>query len=179
MAKIIKLQNYKEIQLNPLERVSIGFGSICDYCGNSYPNSDMIYIPVLNQCMDQNCANEWNENHSTIPEDDLGIQELNLDRVCKHFHLYPMILDEVNDVRNFVNMIKDLWNLAYISNEKVNTGYIIIDGVTIKTVIDPMQGHYIVTAIDAEQSVQLLRKTIQDRDFTDGFRLFKANFIKE
>ena len=179
MAKIIKLQNYKEIQVNPLERTSIGFGSICDQCGNSYPDSDMIYIPVLNMCFDQDCAKKWNESHPNIPEDDMKVQDSNLDRVCKHFHLYPMILEEVNDVRNFVNMIKDLWNLAYASNEKVNTDYIIIDGVTIKIIIDPMQCHYVVTAMSAERSVQLLCKTIQDRDFTDGFESFKVNFIKQ
>lgn len=73
MAEIVNNdKGFKVLKLSPQEALNAGMGipagCICVHCNNIIANN-IYYIAVLNDCMCENCYNEWFKDSKYYPED--------------------------------------------------------------------------------------------------------------
>lgn len=88
MAEIVNnKQGFRVIKLNNNDLINVGFGHICDRCGNSFIKPyEIYYIAVLNMAFCKKCYENWISKAIKYKED-IRYEESNFEFYAKQLNL--------------------------------------------------------------------------------------------
>ena len=88
MAEIVNnKQGFRIIKMNKEDLKTVGFGRICDNCGNSLIKyNEIYYIAVLNRAFCKKCYERWISNARKYNED-IPYEERNFEFYAKQLDL--------------------------------------------------------------------------------------------